>query len=321
MKALVSKLQEVVDNDNLPYFNGVVIELQPPYSEFFFLGDSVNRNNPCYIKLLNGKFPDNYVEKPLNDLSSTLVPDNESQKILALYYPFDKLRVGPVNENKAHAKNIQDVLDWAGAGTTGLYFKGSYGSGDIEAVKNLTALTTLNLSNTNVSGDIEAVKNLTALTLLGLSNTNVSGDIKAIKNLTALTTLSFSNSNNISGDINNINANKCYAFIDNTSIKGELSTVNCLVLAPNKEKFTWASSSRRNKGLLGLYILNYSGGANLGDDVDNCLIDEASLNFPEVEDYIYKQIALKGTRTSASDAAVAKLKEKGISVYINGTKI
>ena len=319
MKTLISKLQEVIENDNLPYFNGVVIELQSPYNSYF-LGDSIDRNDPCHIKLLNGKFSDNSTEKEIKDLTAQVIPDDNNQKVLALYSPFDKLRVGPI-DNHARAKNIQHVFDWAGAGTTGLYFKGSYGSGDIEAVKNLTALTTLNLSNTNVSGDIEAVKNLTALTLLGLSNTNVSGDIKAIKNLTALTTLSFSNSNNISGDINNINANKCYAFIDNTSIKGELSTVNCLVLAPNKEKFTWASSSRRNKGLLGLYILNYSGGANLGDDVDNCLIDEASLNFPEVEDYIYKQIALKGTRTSASDEAVAKLKGKGIQVIINGTKI
>lgn len=319
MKALVSKLQEVIDNDNLPYFNGVVIELQPPYSESFFLGDSVDRNNPCYIKLFNGKFPDNSVEKPLKDLSSTLVPDNESQKILALLYPFYKLKVGPIN-NKARAKNIQDVFDWAGAGTTGLYFNSSYGYGDIKAVKNLTALTTLTLSDTHVSGDIEAVKNLTKLVTLGLSRTNVSGDIKEVKNLTALTTLGLSNSN-ISGDVNNINANKCTAYIDGTSIKGELSTVNCLILAPNNEKFTWASSSsRRNKGLSGLYILTYSGGAHLGNDVDNCLIDEATLDFPETDTNL-KMIALNGTRTSASDEAVAKLKGKGISVYINGTKI
>lgn len=320
MKALVSKLQEVIDNDNLPYFNGVVIELQPPYSNADFLGDSINRDDPCYIKLFNGKFPDNSVEKPLNNLSSRLVPDNENQKILALLYPFDKLRVGPIN-NKARAKNIQDVFDWAGAGITGLYFNNSSGYGDIEAVKNLTALNALTLSNTNVSGDISTLKNLTALTTLGLSSTNVIGDIKAVKNLTALTKLGLSNTQ-VSGDINNINANKCIAYIDGTSINGELSTVNCLVLAPNREKFTWASSSsRRNKGLSGLYILSYSNGANLGDDVDNCLIDEASLNFPEIESSNFKQIALKGTRTSASDAAVATLKGKGIQVIINGTQI
>ena len=296
MKALVSKLQEVIDNDNLPYFNGVVIELQLPYSSNDYLGDSINRDDPCYIKLFNGKFPDKSVEKPLKDLSSTLVPDNEEQKILALLYPFNKLRIGPIN-NKARAKNIQDVFDWVGAGITGLHFNDSSGYGNIEAVKFLTTLNALNLSNTNVSGDISALKNLTALTTLGLSNAQVSGDI------------------------NNINANKCYAYIDGTSIKGELSTVNCLVLASNREKFTWASSSsRRNKSLSGLYILNYSGGANLGDDVDNCLIDEASLNFTEVNTE-YRVIYLKGTRTSASDEAVAKLKGKGISVYINGTKI
>ena len=243
MKALVSKLQEVIDNDNLPYFNGVVIELQPPYSNKDFLGDSINRDDPCYIKLFNGKFSDNSVEKPLNDLSSSLVPDNESQKILALLHPFNKLRIGPIN-NKARAKNIQDVFDWAGAVTTGLYFNSSYGYGDISAVKILTELTTLTLSDTHVSGDIEAVKNLTKLVTLGLSRTNVSGDIKAVKNLTALTMLALSNTN-VSGDINNINANKCSAYIDGTSIKGELSTVNCLILAPNNEKFTWASSSCR----------------------------------------------------------------------------
>ena len=94
-----------------------------------------------------------------------------------------------------------------------------------------------------------------------------------------------------------------------------------MFLGPNGEKLTWASSSsRRNKGLSGLYIISYSGGANLGDDVDNCLIDEASLDFPEV-DASNKVIYLRGTRTSASDAAVATLKGKGISVYINTIKI
>lgn len=319
MKALVSKLQEVIDNDNLPYFNGVVVELQPPYSNIDYLGDSINIDDPCYIKLFNGKFSDNSVEKPLNNLSSALVPDNENQKILALLYPFDKLRIGPIN-NKARAKNIQDVFDWAGAGITGLHFNSSNGYGDIEAVKNLTSITILNLNDTKVSGDISTLKNLTALTTLGLSRTNVSGNISVIKNLTALTSLSLSN-DNISGDVNNINANKCQAYIDGTSIKGELSTVNCLMIAPNTEKFTWkSSSSRRNKGLAGLYILTYNKGANLGNDVDNCLIDEATLDFPEINTN-FKMIALKGTRTSASDAAVETLKGKGISVYINGTKI
>lgn len=296
MKTLISKLQEVIENDNLPYFNGVVIELQSPYNSYF-LGDSIDRNDPCHIKLLNGKFSDNSTEKEIKDLTAQVIPDDNNQKVLALYSPFDKLRVGPI-DNHARAKNIQHVFDWAGAGTTGLYFSNSYGSGDIEAVKNLTNLITLGLSRTNVSGDIKAVKNLTALTTLSLSNTQVSGDV------------------------NNINANKCYAFIDGTSIKGELSTVNCLLIAPSTEKFTWkGSSSRKVKGLTGLYILNYNGGANLDNDVDNCLIDEASLNFPEVKDSIYKQIALKGTRTSASDEAVAKLKGKGIQVIINGTQI
>ena len=296
MKTLISKLQEVIDNDNLPYFNGVVIELQSPYNSYY-LGDSIDRNDPCHIKLLNGKFSDNSTEKEIKDLTAQVIPNDNNQKVLALYSPFDKLRVGPI-DNHARAKNIQHVFDWAGAGTTGLYFSNSYGSGDIEAVKNLTKLITLGLSRTNVSGDIKAVKNLTALTTLSLSNTHVSGDV------------------------NNINANKCKVFIDGTSIKGELSTVNCLLIAPSAEKFTWkSSSSRKAKGLTGLYILNYAGGAHLDNDVDNCLIDEASLNFTEPEDSIYKQIALKGTRTSASDEAVAKLKGKGIQVIINGTKI
>lgn len=319
MKTLVTKLQESVDNDNLPYFNGVVVELQPPYNTAFFIGDSINRDDPCYIKLFNGKFSDNSVEKPLTNIFGPLVPDDESQKILALFYPFDKLKVGPINNN-ARAKNIQDVFDWVGAKVEGLYFGNSYGSGDISAVKDLTSLTTLKLENTNVDGDISAVKDLTALKALSLSHTKVSGDIIALKNLTALTSLGLSGIQ-VSGDINNINSNKCIAYIDGTSINGELSTVNCLVVAPNYENFTWASSSRRNKGLPGIYILTYSDGANLGDDVDNCLIDEASLDFPEIANANYKQIALKGTRTSASDTAVATLKEKGIRVFINSKEI
>jgi Leucine-rich repeat (LRR) protein len=62
---------------------------------------------------------------------------------------------------------------------------------NIEAVKELTALTMLDLANNKIE-NIEAVKELTALTTLYLYNNKIE-NIEAVKELTALTTLDLHN--------------------------------------------------------------------------------------------------------------------------------
>lgn len=60
-------------------------------------------------------------------------------------------------------------------------------------------------------------------------------------------------------------------------------------------------------------------GFNLGDYVDSYLMDSANKALmPEETD---KKISITGTRTSASDAAVTTLKGMGITVVVNGTTL
>ena len=185
-------------------------------------------------------------------------------------------------------------------------------SGDIAALKNLTALTKLTASNTQISGDIAALKNLTALTKLTASNTQISGDIAALKNLTALTNINLDNTQ-ISGDIINLkNLTKLtnMQFKNVTGLTGDMGTLpdNILFFTGGSGKFTWTTSSRT-------YILATEKAHC--DKIDDMLNDMATKTAKFAGDSTwYKRIELIGTRTSASDAAVATLQSKGYTVSI-----
>ena len=210
-------------------------------------------------------------------------------------------------------------------------------SGDIANLKNLTALTRIGLTDANISGDIANLKNLTALTILKLSNTHVSGDIANLKNLTALTDMELSNTH-ISGDIANLKNLTALTdmLLSNTQIPltGEISALSTLskcntislqyskltgdlAILPNAccevylyynkgSVFTW--STRPSSA----YIISL-GGASLYSNVDKMLQDQAQC---QVGPTANKTISATGTRTSASDAAVTTLQQKGYTVSI-----
>ena len=185
-------------------------------------------------------------------------------------------------------------------------------SGDIINLKNLTALTNMTVSNTQISGDIINLKNLTALTKLTVSNTQISGDIAALKNLTALTNINLDNTQ-ISGDIINLkNLTKLtnMQFKNVTGLTGDMGTLpdNILFFTGGSGKFTWTTSSRT-------YILATEKAHC--DKIDDMLNDMATKTAKFAGDSTwYKRIELIGTRTSASDAAVATLQSKGYTVSI-----
>ena len=188
-------------------------------------------------------------------------------------------------------------------------------SGDIANLKNLTALTRIELSNTNLSGDIANLKNLTALTILKLSNTNISGDIANLKNLTALTNLGLYNAQiPLTGEISALSTlSKCSTIsLSFSKLTGDLAILPdacCEVgLYYNKGSvFTW--STRPSSA----YIISL-GGASLYSNVDKMLQDQAQC---QVGPTANKTISATGTRTSASDDAVATLQQKGYTVIIN----
>ena len=215
-------------------------------------------------------------------------------------------------------------------------------SGDIANLNNLTALTSISLSNTQVSGDIANLKNLTALTSISLSNTQASGDIANLKNLTALTSISIQNTQ-ISGDIANLknltaltSINLYNAQVPLTGDIGQLSTLSScrsmsfkyskltgdLAILPSKLRyasfasdkgsvFTWSTRQSTAK------IIAIEGNARL-TNIDKMLQDQAQcqVDFLPNDAAWFKMISCVGTRTSASDAAVATLQQKGYTVLV-----
>ena len=217
-----------------------------------------------------------------------------------------------VSGDIANLKNLTALI------TLALY--GTQVSGDIVNLKNLTALTNLALSNTQVSGDIVNLKNLTALTKLALSNTQVSGDIANLKNLTALTSLSLYNTQvPLTGDIGQLSTlSNCTAMtLSFSKLTGDLAILPsvCIFASFTNSKdsvFTWSTRPSTAK------IIAIDGNCKI-TNVDKMLQDQAQcqVGFTESSPVWYKKILCVGTRTSASDAAVQALQQKGYTVLIN----
>ena len=188
-------------------------------------------------------------------------------------------------------------------------------SGDIANLKDCASLTHLNLSNTQVSGDIANLKNLTALKALNLFNTQVSGDIANLKNLTLLDVLTLDNTK-VSGNIGELRGlTKCGSIsLKGSTFTGDLSLIPALFISFGNNKNTVLSWTNRPSTLK---VLAIEGNAKI-TNVDKMLQDQAQCNvgINESSSPWHKTISCVGTRTSASDTAVATLQQKGYTVSI-----
>ena len=185
---------------------------------------------------------------------------------------------------------------------------------DIGIFKYCKALTSLLLPNTQVSGDIANFKTLTALTKLELPNTQVSGDIASLKTLTALTSLSLSNQQiPLTGEISALSTlSKCKTMsLQFSKLTGDLAILpdacyGVFLYFDKGSVFTW--STRPSSA----YIIALEQ-ASLSSNVDKMLQDQAQCQVGPIAN---KVISVTGTRTSASDAAVATLQQKGYTISI-----
>ena len=179
-----------------------------------------------------------------------------------------------------------------------------YVSNDTDAtltIDNKYALTQINApkqadGENSIYFDIKDIKYCTNLTALILSHTQVSGDID---NLAALSKL-----------IDNIN-------LKDLALTGDMSKIpaGVYIISQNGRKvttnFTWTANGRQNATLLAME------GAIPFDtaSMDNMLIDQATCTFKGKDSQpLTKIISVKGTRTSASDAAVTAIQSKGITI-------
>ena len=192
-------------------------------------------------------------------------------------------------------------------------------SGDISALSKLTFLITMLLPNTQVSGDISALSNLTNLAVINLAKTQVSGDISALSNLTNLKTLGLVYTQ-VSGNIDSlasITKLTDLGGLEGTSLIGDMSKVptNVNYISQYNRKvttnFTWTANGRKNATLLAM-----AGSVPFDTaSMDNMLIDQATCTFSPTESNAFsKIISVSGTRTSASDEAVAAIQNMGVTI-------
>ena len=190
---------------------------------------------------------------------------------------------------------------------------------NISVLKYSNVLSGLDLSNTKASGSIDDLKSLTNLIQLQLNNTQVSGNISSLKSLTALKEIYLSNTQTpIIGDIGELSTlSKCtHISLRYSKLTGDLATVPALCrfvsfLNDKGSVFTWSTRPSTAK------ILAIEGSARLSD-IDKMLQDQAQcqVGFSPSDPVWFKTISVVGNRTSASDAAVAALQQKGYTIKI-----
>lgn len=177
--------------------------------------------------------------------------------------------------------------------------------GSLENIKDLP-ITDIYL-NPETPSDLANVKGwtLTSHAPEGVSLSNVYGDISHIHTSFASNikiTVSGTKSKSIYGDLGKL-GDKIQIFVSNGS-----TNMN--------ENFTWSSSTVRpsSYSFIPLYNVRFA----TGKDVDNYLINAASCNFDSGHDKNIIIFCTNGTRSSASDTALATIKSNGYTVSLNG---
>ena len=186
---------------------------------------------------------------------------------------------------------------------------------DIDSLNMSKDLKVLNLLPSSY-GDISSLKDLTALTSLKMPNTQVSGDIASLGTLTNLTNFELSSTNKIIGNISSFkNLSKLESFkLTGSDIFGDIATLpaNCRFASLNRyAKFTWGSRPSSSK----IVAIENS---PVISNIDKMLQDQAACqsSITSSDNTYYKTITATGTRTSASDVAVQTLQSKGYTVSI-----
>lgn len=187
-------------------------------------------------------------------------------------------------------------------------------NGSLDSLSTLTKLTELNLFNaagSDIYGDIASLKGLLDLATINLYGTKVNGKLDSLSTLTKLNNIVIQN---LSGSIDSLrNLSKLvYLSINGGTFTGDLallpSTCNFVSFnGDNGSILSWSSRSPSAK------ILTIEGFPNI-TNIDKALQDEANCTAPD--SVSRKVIEIKGSRTSASDAAVQTLQSKGYTVSI-----
>lgn len=185
--------------------------------------------------------------------------------------------------------NSRNMTKWTITSTSGVFF-------DLSAMA-LTGLTYFYCSGNNtITGNLSSLPaNMTYFNCQG-SNT-ITGNLSSLP--VNMATFACTGSNTITGNLSSLPANMTSFYCTGSNTISDYTTR------------TWANNQQR------VYLIPVAPGGLDSTEVDQLLIDLAAAGGTWTGD---KQVYIKGTcaaRTAASDAAVATLLGKGVSVTTN----
>lgn len=191
---------------------------------------------------------------------------------------------------------------------------------DIADFKYSSSLNHLAINSVENIGYFSDIKPLTSLYYLAVSNANIKGSLSDLESLTNLGYIIVGDtSNKLTGNVSSLKAmTKLDTLaIINSYVIGDLATLpsTCRSAAfdyhDTNAVFDWSSRPASSK------IIAIRGNPKL-NNIDKMLQDQANcvVGFTSADDASYKKIEVSGTRTSASNAALATLQQKGYTVTI-----
>ena len=306
MKCLVTRLNGIVDNDSLLKLGEVKFKFNKvvnPTSNTQNFYIAVNK--PTTLKINGGGF---FTDKNLTEnKGNTLTIDANNS---GLYFVSNN----DVEISVIDKYNITDLRNYDNITASGKEdFSNKFKDFDLSNLIYCAELKKIIFANTSVSGDIASLGKLVNLNNLSVANTSVSGDIASLGKLVNLTNLSVTNTS-VSGDIASLGKLTKLGsslIISDNLITGDLGTLPDnikWVRCSKNQNFTWTTTIRTK--ILAMENVKC-------DQIDNLLNDLAGkeADFGGAQAW-FKSIVLIGSRTSASDAAVQTLQNKGYTVRI-----
>lgn len=286
-KCLVTKLSGVVSNNKLAKIGELAFPLDESITSIGYAS-----NVDATLRIADGTFEGGSNSKFVNLSAFETALKFSSKKGAILFFPNKKdIIIFSVNANKS--------------------YNAPFNISELKYMKSLK-YTSMN-QNTGVYGDIASVP--PTVISLGLSDTSVSGDIQSLETIPQDLML---DNTRVYGDVSTRMGNTQRITAKNVlGLHGDLSKFGTEVAEKNTlfvsspSSFTW---SERPASAVILALEN----CNLGNYVDKMLQDQANCKASTASNTPswYKVINVKGSRTSASDAAVTTLQKKGYTVSV-----
>ena len=303
---LVTTLKGVVNDDTLPYIGDFTLTLA---------GEKAQSFSDCPILNLTSTESFTVIAHDGNVTDSSGNPYG-SEKV------FEKGTVSVGFSAETTSVTIRAKYKLTGiSAPVNRYIKRyiSLKNSDIQWQKQLTSLAVCGgLRSIGYTDDLsELIKGREKLRSLSIINLSQTVDLNQLSKAVNLKSLSISETK-LSGDIASLNAAQnlttvYLAYLPN-KITGDLAkappVLELLRIENSSSAFSWDST--RSSELMPFAMM----GVNLGTYVDAALNNLAQSTKPFYSDTWPQTMRIKGTRTSASDAAVATLQAKGWTITI-----